>query len=169
VQINVLTPFGLPSNAPVSVEVSDADLTSTAVNVTPMPVAPSFFLFNSDKYVAATHANGSYIGPTTLFPNLSTPAAPGETIVLYGNGFGQTTPPVASGDIVSIPAMLATAPVILINNTAVTVQYAGMTATGLYQFNVTLPKDLPPGDVPVVAQFRGVNSPAGALITIGNP
>ncbi len=169
VQMNVLTPFGLPSNAPVSVEVSDADLTSTAVNVTPMPVAPSFFLFNSDKYVAATHASGSYIGPTTLFPNLSTPAAPGETIVLYGNGFGQTTPPVASGDIVSVPAMLATPPVILVNNTAVTVQYAGMTATGLYQFNVTLPKDLPAGDVPIVAQFRGVNSPAGALITIGTP
>ena len=159
VQINVLTPFTLPSSAPVSVEVSDADLTSTAVNVTPAPVAPSFFLFNSDKYVAATHANGSLIGPTTLFPNASTPATPGETVVLYGNGFGPTTPPGTAGDVVSTPAVLATQPVILINNTPATVQYAGMTATGLYQFNVTLPTGLPPGDVPVVAQIRGLSSP----------
>ena len=169
VQINVLTPASLSSNAPVTVEVSDADLTSTAVNVTLAPVAPSFFLFNSDKYVAATHANGSYIGPTTLFPNASTPAAPGETVVLYGNGFGATNPPFTPGEIISTPVTLATMPMILVNNAAATVQYAGMSATGLYQFNVTLPKGLPDGDMPVVAQFRGLNSPAGALITIGTP
>jgi hypothetical protein len=70
----------------------------------------------SDKYVAATHVNGALIGPTTLFPNASTPAAPGETVVLYGNGFGPTTPPFTPGEIVSTPATLATTPIILINN-----------------------------------------------------
>lgn len=63
------------------------------------PLAPSFFVFNGGPYVAATHVNGSLIGPTTLFANASTPAVPGETIVLHANGFGATNVPVASGSI----------------------------------------------------------------------
>lgn len=168
VQINLLTPANLPTSGTAAVEVSVSGLTSARINVTPTPVAPSFFLFNSDKYIAATHANGSLIGPTTLFPNASTPAVAGETIVLYGNGFGATNPAATAGEVLPAPAMLATMPTILFNGIAATIQYAGMTATGLYQFNVVVPTSLPEGDAAVVAQFRGMTSPAGAFITIRN-
>ncbi len=39
--------------------------------------SPSFFVLNRGPNVAATHLNGSLIGPTTLYPNASTPAKTG--------------------------------------------------------------------------------------------
>jgi hypothetical protein len=39
-------------------------------------------VFNGGPYVAAVHANGSPVGPTTLYPG-ATPAKPGEVVVLY--------------------------------------------------------------------------------------
>jgi uncharacterized protein (TIGR03437 family) len=168
IQINLLTPADLPSSGQITVQVSNNGLTSSALNVAAQAVAPSFFLFNSDKYIAATHGNYSLIGPTTLFPNSSTPAAPGETIVLYGNGFGATSPPVPGGQIVSTAATLVTTPTILFNNVPAKVVYAGLVGAGLYQFNVIVPAGLPDGDAAVVAQTGGLSSATGALITIKN-
>lgn len=168
IQINLLTPADLPSGGQITVQVSNNGLTSSALNVAAQAVAPSFFLFNSDKYIAATHGNYSLIGPTTLFPNSSTPATPGETIVLYGNGFGITSPPVPGGQIVSTAATLVTTPTILFNNVAAKVVYAGLVGAGLYQFNVVVPPGLPDGDAAVVAQTGGLSSAAGALITLKN-
>lgn len=168
IQINLLTPADLPSSGQITVQVSNNGLTSSALNVAAQAVAPSFFLFNSDKYIAATHGNYSLIGPTTLFPNSSTPATPGETIVLYGNGFDITSPPVPGGQIVSTAATLVTTPTILFNNVAAKVVYAGLVGAGLYQFNVVVPPGLPDGDAAVVAQTGGLSSAAGALITLKN-
>jgi uncharacterized protein (TIGR03437 family) len=168
IQINLLTPADLPSSGQITLQISNNGLTSSTLNIATQAVAPSFYLFNSDKYIAAVHANYSLIGPTTLFPNSSTPAAPGETIVLYGNGFGTTSPPVPGGQMVSTAATLVTTPTILFNNVAAKVVYAGLVGAGLYQFNVIVPAGLPDGDAAVVAQTLGSSSPAGALITIKN-
>jgi uncharacterized protein (TIGR03437 family) len=125
-------------------------------------------LINSDKYIAATHANNSLIGPPTLIANVTTPATPGETIVLYANGFGMTNPAVANGQIISTPVPLQSLPTVMFNNTPATVVYGGQSASGLYQLNVKVPTGLPDGDATVTAQTGGVTSPAGALITINN-
>jgi uncharacterized protein (TIGR03118 family) len=168
VQINLITPANLPASGSLEVVVSNNSLTSSTQTVTAQAVAPSLFLFNSDKYVAAQHLNYSLVGPTTLFPNSSTPAAPGETVILYGNGF--TTPMgVAPGEVVTAPVELAALPIVMVNNQNASVVYAGLIAQGLYQINVTLPSPLPDGDQPVVVQYGGATSPAGALITIKNP
>ena len=48
----------------------------------------------------ATHANGALLGPAGLFPeapSLTSPAKPGETVTLYGNGFGLVTPAIVDG------------------------------------------------------------------------
>lgn len=168
VQINILTPVDMANSGQVQIVVTNNGLASNTVNTTAQAVAPSFFLINSDKYIAATHANGSIIGPATLITNVTTPAQPGETIVLYGNGFGATTPAVTNGQIVTAPLSLATTPVVTFNNVPAKVTYAGLAASGLYQINVQIPSPLPDGDAAVVAQVGGVSSPAGALITIKN-
>jgi len=64
--------------------------TSAPFTVTEQAVSPTFFLFGATKYIAATHADNSYLGPASLStPSVSfTPARPNEVIVLYGNGFG---------------------------------------------------------------------------------
>jgi uncharacterized protein (TIGR03118 family) len=168
VQINVLTPVDMANSGPVQVVVTNNNLNSNTVSVTAQAVAPSFFLINSDKYIAATHANNSLIGPPTLIANVTTPATPGETIVLYANGFGMTNPAVANGQIISTPVPLQSLPTVMFNNTPATVVYGGQSASGLYQLNVKVPTGLPDGDATVTAQTGGVTSPAGALITIKN-
>ena len=52
---------------------------------------------NAGRYLAATHVNGSLLGPTNLYPGSTTPAKPGEIVVLYANGFGPTSTPVVNG------------------------------------------------------------------------
>ncbi|MEO8126515.1 MAG: TIGR03118 family protein [Bryobacteraceae bacterium] len=168
-QINVITPVDLANSGNVDVIVTNNGLTSNTASVAAQALAPTFFLINSDKYVAATHSdNKSIIGPPTLIANTTTPAASGETIVLYGNGFGQTTPAITNGQLVPSARPLAGTATVLVNNVAANVVFAGLVAPGLYQLNVTLPAGLPDGDLPIVARIGGVSSPAGALITIKN-
>jgi len=48
------------------------------------------------------------------------------------------------------------------------VVFAGLIATGVYQFNVVVPSGLPNGDVPVVASTGGYSSPPLVLTSIKN-
>jgi uncharacterized protein (TIGR03118 family) len=170
VQINLVTPVELPTSGTVACMVSNNTLTGASVNVSPQPIAPALFTLSTTTatYAAAQHANGTVVGPPTLVANNSTPAAPGETIVLYGTGFGVTTPAAVSGKIVSTPAPLVLTPAILFDNVPGKVVFAGLIATGVYQFNVVVPSGLPDGDVPVVASTGGYSSPGLVLTTIKN-
>jgi len=167
VQINLLTPTDLPVSGPIAVQVTDGLLTSNTVNVTAQPVAPAFFLFDAAGHVAAVHLNFSRIGTATSTV-VGTPAAPNEVIVLYGNGFGATNPPAVNGQVLAGPAQMPVNPIITFNGINGDVIFAGLTATGLYQFNVRVPAGLPDGDARVSATVGGVTSPTGALIAIKN-
>lgn len=160
-QITILTPADLAGSGQIAVVVSDNGLTSATVNVTAQLVAPGFFLADAAGHIAAIHGNGTLIAAAA-------PAAPGETIALYGNGFGVTTPAAVDGQILAAVAPLVTPPVITVGGANARVVFAGLVGTGLYQFNVTVPAGLPDGDAAVVASIGGVNSPAGASITIKN-
>jgi hypothetical protein len=50
-------------------------------------IVPALFTFDG-VHIVATHLNGSMVGPPTLYPGSSTPAAHGEQIVVYASGFG---------------------------------------------------------------------------------
>ncbi len=163
-QINVLTPPD-PITGSVSVQVTNNGVTTAAYTATAQAASPSFFMFGGGPYVAATHTSGAYIGPATLDPGLTTPAKPGETIVLYGNGFGPTGASIVSGSI-SQSGVLSPPPVIRIGGTVATVQFAGLVAPGQYQFNVETPPNLADGDQPVTASYSGQTTQTGALITI---
>ena len=162
-QINILTPPDAMSG-PVAVQVTNNGQTAAFI-AQAQSISPSFFVFNGGPYVAATHANGAYIGTTTLFPGQTTPAKPGETIVLYANGFGSTSTPVVSGSI-NQSGSLATMPAIKIGAVAASVQFAGLVAPGQYQFNVVVPSTLADGDQTVTATYGGAVTQAGTLITI---
>jgi uncharacterized protein (TIGR03118 family) len=164
VQINLLTPTDLPASGQVTVVVTNNSLTSSTVNVSPQVVAPAFFLLDTAGHIAATHANFSVIGTT----GGNTPAAPGEVIVLFGNGFGATTPAAVNGQIQSGAAPLTAAPTVTFGTANADVVFAGLTATGLYQLNVTVPSGLADGDVPVVAKIGGASTPSGAVVSIKN-
>ena len=57
----------------------------------------SFFTIGGRQYMVATFgAQALYVYPTVT-PGTFRPAAPGESIWLYGIGLGSTTPAIASG------------------------------------------------------------------------
>jgi uncharacterized protein (TIGR03118 family) len=162
VQINLLTPADLPAAGRITVQVTNGTLTSSTIDVTPQAVAPSFFLWDTASHIAATHANGAYIGTATSTPP-GTPAAPGETVVLWGNGFGATNPPAVNGQVLAGAAPMVQTPTISFNGINGNVAFAGLTLTGLYQFNVTIPSNSADGEVVVLATTAGVTAPQATL------
>ena len=165
-QINFLTPAGMPTGSTVEVLVSNGPLNSASTDVQTQAVGPSFLLLGG-KYVAALHSdNKTVVGPTTLVANNSKPAQPGETIVMFGTGFGATNPPIPDGQVVTTAAPLVATPTVSIGGAKASVVYAGLTATGVYQFNVVVPSSSADGDLPVTISIGGVTSPDGTFITV---
>jgi len=139
-------------------------------------LTPFFFFWplpspNTTKYLVAQHANPtSDIGAVGLFANNSpatTPAKPGETIVLWGTGFGPTTPTVPAGTLATQNSQLSTTPTATVGGIQAAVPFAGIPAgyCELYQVDITIPPSTPNGDQAVVLTVNGTPSFSG-LITV---
>jgi len=163
-QVNILAPPNALTGS-VPVLLTNNGTASASFSVQAKSISPSFFVFNGGPYVAATHLNGSLIGPATLYPGSSTPAAPGETIVIYANGFGSTNVPVTAGSTTQ-SGTLSPLPAITIGGQPATVTFAGLVAPGEFQFNVVTPSTLADGDQPIVATSSNQSTQSGSLITI---
>jgi uncharacterized protein (TIGR03437 family) len=140
--------------------------TSNVFTVNASGETPAFFLFGT-KYAAAEHANGAPIGPAALGGNF-TPAKPGETVQLYGTGFGPMSPFSSAGQILPAPAPLANADnvTVTIGGQPAVVTYAGVVGSGLDQLNVTVPAGLPNGDAQIVATVNGLSTQTGLAVTV---
>ena len=163
-QVNVQVPAGVPSSGSVPIVVSYGGQDSLAANLTlkstaPGLLAPASFKADGLQYIVAVHAvTGGFVNKGNI-PNLPTaPAAPGETLTLYGTGFG----PVASG--AAIAGMVAPGTAVIstpfdirIGGQTATVSYAGLAPNlvGVYQFNVVVPSSLTTGDHAVEATLGG--------------
>jgi uncharacterized protein (TIGR03437 family) len=165
-QLNVLSPDDV-TQGQVPVQVTTAGGVSNIVDAETDTLSPTLFTFSQQrgKYVAAVRADGAYLGPANLIAGLTTVAAkPGDTILLYGTGFGSTTPASPAGQVTS-PAPLANQVTLWIGGAATTTQYAGLVSPGLYQFNLVVP-DVANGDQAVVAQIGGKATQTGAFLAV---
>jgi uncharacterized protein (TIGR03437 family) len=172
-QINILTPLD-SSTGTVPVQVKTGFGTGALTTVTMQTNSLGFFAFNSDKYAAALHGSGDcvnvnngtcYLGPTSLYPGLTTPAKPGELIVLYANGFGLTDQTITPGSS-SQGGNLPTKPVVTIGGLPCQVIFAGLVAVGQFQFNVVVPAAAPDGDNALSATYNGFTSKSGVFVTV---
>jgi uncharacterized protein (TIGR03437 family) len=163
-QVNILTPPDAMQGE-VPVQVTNNGAASAAWMVLARTESPSFFVFNGGPYVAAEHADGSFLGPANLYAGLTTPAKPGETVVLYANGFGPTSAPIVSGSATQ-GGTLSPLPVIKIGGITATVQFAGLVGPGEFQFNVVVPAGLPDGDNALTATHNGFTTESGVLLTV---
>jgi len=163
-QVNVLTPPEALTGT-VTVQVTRNGLASAPFSVSAQPLSPSFFVFNGGPYAIATHADGSLASPASLYPGSTTPAKPGEPIVLYANGFGPTSTPVANGS-VSQSGTLSPLPTVTIGGVPAGVAFAGLISPGLFQLNVVIPDTALSGDNPVIATINGTPTTPAALIAV---
>jgi uncharacterized protein (TIGR03437 family) len=167
-QINVLAPNVTPGPTQVVVRTS-VGINST-FTATASQYGPAFFLWPNNQPVA-TRQDFSYAAKAGTFAGASTiPAKPGDVIILWGTGFGPTSPPAPAG--VQTPGnqtySTATLPAVTINNVAATVYGAALASgfVGLYQVAIQVPPSLADGDWPVVASIGGVSSPSGIVLSV---
>jgi len=163
-QINVLTPLD-NTVGPVPIVVTSGTTSSPPFTANMKAIAPAFLLFDAAGHAAATHADGSLLGPTSLYPGLSTAAEPNETITVYGVGFGLPATALANGSSMQ-SGSLPSNPVCQIGGSIAAVSFAGLTLPGLYQLNMTVPASANSGDNALSCSYNGSTTPAGALITV---
>jgi uncharacterized protein (TIGR03437 family) len=168
-QINAQAPDGIAGS--VQVVVNNNGATSTPANTTIDGFSPAWFTWPGN-YAVATRTDFSWAVKSGEFPGLNTtPAKPGEIIILWGTGFGPTTPGVPAGQ--NVPAdrlyALTNTPLITIGGIAVS-DYVGGALTpgnaGLYQLAFRVPQNAPDGDLPVVVQIGGVSSSSNVFLTV---
>jgi uncharacterized protein (TIGR03437 family) len=167
-QINVLAADDTVTGL-VPVQVKNAVATGDSVLALQQTAAPALFQVPGTNYAAGTHADGSYLaGPRLVAQGIpGTAARVGETIVLYGTGFGATQPPISATALVPAPLLLAHPEefFVRIGGLDATIAYAGLISPGVYQFNVVVPQ-VAAGDQLVVAELHGLLTQSGLLLTI---
>ena len=166
-QINALVPNVATGTMPVTV--TSSGLTSQAVNVQIQSAQPAFFQWGN--YAVATRQDYSLAVKAGTFPGATTVAAkPGDVIILWGTGFGPTSPAAPAG--VQVPANTtyntATAVSVTVGGKSALVYGAALASgfVGLYQVAIQIPTSLTDGDYPVIASISDVQSPATTLITV---
>jgi uncharacterized protein (TIGR03437 family) len=164
-QINVLSPLDTAAG-PVAVQVTTPAGKSTPVTPTEESISPGFLVIDTAGHVAARHLDYSLLGDASLsIPGYPfTPARPGETVLLYATGFGQTDPPVDNQ--LSTTGVLSTMPEVTVAGLPAFVMYAGVSGPGLYQFNVALPLAAPAGDLTLSATYQGSRTQTGVVIAV---
>lgn len=175
-QINFLVPADIQPGATAKIQVTNNGLPGATVSVPVNTIAPAFFTIGTNAasgnaYIAATHADNSVLAPPGLIKNVTTTGAkPGETIVLYGTGFGATTPALPNGQVIATPLLLPVTPTIVIDGFPAVVKFAGLTSPGVYQFNVVVPDGVATGgDVLAVALLANGETQPNAFLNIAAP
>lgn len=172
-QINLQVPE-TAARGQVNVVVATKDGTATAT-VTIADAAPAFSLFDA-KYPAGviltTDGSGSqgggtydFSGPAGRFAFPTRAVKAGETILLFGVGFGPTDPQVPAGQAYSGAAATTGKVVITKGGVPAEVQFSGLVSAGLYQFNVVIPQTAS-GDQALQAIVAGAKTPNGVVLAV---
>lgn len=181
-QINVQAPDDRPNACAEVVVTTQNGIVKSGVTLNTSQ--PSFNLLDS-KYAAVViltpdgsgaYGGGTYdlAGPVGQFPYPTRPVKVGETVSLYGVGFGPTSQIVPAGLLFPGPAtQLLSYPGVTIGGVRAQVSFAGLVGAGLYQINLIMPP-LPSGDQVLSANVGGGvplgpgagNSPGGVYIPV---
>ena len=145
---------------------------SAAYNITvnatqPGMLAPANFAIGGKQYVVAQFPDRTYVLPPNSIAGVtSRQAKPGETIVIYGVGFGPVIPTIPAGQIVQVNNSLALPVQVSIGGAPATLSYFGLaqTSIGLYQFNVVVPS-IPDNDAAPLTFTLGGTSGSQTLFT----
>jgi endoglucanase len=164
-QIDVQTPDGAARGyVPVEVDTLQGK-TSSTVNISDL--SPALFTvgtLNGSQLVAAVALDGTYIADPTVVRG-SRGARPGETIEIYGTGFGPTTPPSPAGMLLN-PAPLSNAAAVTIGSTSITPEFSGIVGPGLYQLNIQIPAGLTNGDYLMQVRVAGMQTQPNVVIPV---
>jgi uncharacterized protein (TIGR03437 family) len=175
-QVNAQLPSNLSSGPqPLTVTTAQGITAAYTLNVNatqPGLLAPQSFSIGGKQYVVSLFLDGTtYVLPEGALAGVaSRPAKPGETILMFGIGFGPVTPSVNAGVVVQNQNTLVNPVQILIGGVPAQVGYQGLapSTVGLYQFNVTVPNVAAASAAPVTFSQAGVAGTQTLYIATGN-
>lgn len=165
-QINVLVPPVSGGTTQVQVINNGAGSASQLAGIA--EESPAFFTLSGNQ-VIATRTDYTYAIKNGTIPGVTTtPAAPGDVLILWGTGFGATNPATLPGFVTPSDHTYSTSdPVaVTINNVPATVYGAALAPgfAGLYQIAIQVPPSLGNGDWQLLATTQdGFSSPAVTL------
>ena len=165
-QINFLVPVCLLPGT-VNLQLVIDGLAGPQIQVQLAPSSPALFQLDSQTTVA-TSAAGALL-------TAGAPARPGDIVILYATGLGQSQPPVIYGQLPTAAAPLKQLAdfTILLDGVAAdpsAILYAGIAPgfAGLYQINFTIPAATGPNPE-IRIGFGDSMSPAGILLPVAPP
>jgi uncharacterized protein (TIGR03437 family) len=145
-QVNALLPSNLATGQQTltlsTPKGSSSPYAITIKATQPGLLAPQSFKIGGRQYVFAILPDGAYAMPAGAIPGVNTrPAHAGETVTLYGIGFGPVTPDTPAGQLAGGPSDLLLPVSVTVGGASATLDYKGLTPglTGVYQFNLTIP------------------------------
>lgn len=167
-QLNVVAPDA--GAGQVQVEVIRGGVHSNTVTAELSALSPAFFLWQGKYTVAHRHPNWDPVAPAGLFPGLATsPAKPGDIVILWGTGFGPTTPPTTPGQLPQAGAAVAAPVTVRVGGQTAEVVSAVVSAyVGVYQIAIKVPAGLPAGEQAVTAEAGGAATPQPAVLAVAN-
>ncbi len=173
-QINAQVPDVPPG--PQQVVVTSPSGTSLPYTITINPaephlLAPSSFLIAGNQYVVAIFPDEvTYAMPPGAISGVPTRRAKaGDTITLYGIGFGPVNPIMPAGQIVEQSNTLGSSLQVSIGGLPATVAYAALAPSyiGLYQLNIVVPS-VPANDLtPLTFSLGGIPGTQTLYLPIG--
>jgi uncharacterized protein (TIGR03437 family) len=163
-QVNAQIPFDVPAETELQLEVRRGSNAATPQRIVISKARPAIFTVDQSGsgqgHIYKTLSDG-----TTRLATGGDGVRAGDTIIVYANGLGETTPAVLAGTAApSEPLASAANPVSLeIGKVSATVVFAGLVPglTGVFQLNAVVPAGVPPGEaVEVLLRSAGqVSSP----------
>ncbi len=178
-QVNVQVPGGVNVGSQALIVTTAAGASPPfSVNVVatrPGLLAPTTFNIGGTQYTAAQFSNGNFVLPPGAISGITSQRAQaGNTILLYGVGFGPVTGSITAslppGQIVEQSNTLTQPFAISIGGVPATFTYDGLAPAfiGLYQFNVVVPQVAASDKVPVTFTLGGVAGTQTLYLAIGN-
>jgi len=179
-QINVQAPDD-PAVGPVGITVVNNGVASNSIFATKVAVSPGLlappstfpfsFFVNGKQYLEATlGAQNVFAGSPNLVSNFPFPfqaPKPGDSVWIYGIGFGDVDPATPAGQIAGQDTIRAPL-TISFDQTPAIVNYKGHYPlyVGLYLLIVTVP-DVPAGDHQIIVNLNGQPIPQTVYLTTG--
>lgn len=167
-QVNAMMPYDVTPEAthPLIAQVGTA--LSAPQTVLVASAHPAVFTVDQSGTGAGVIVHGS----TGALITSSSPAQPGEVVVIYCTGLGAVTPPVPAGTATPLNSLTTTVTTVTatIGGAPANVLFAGISpgSTGLYQVNAVVPTGLPKSDATSVILSVGTQASPAVTIALQN-
>ena len=161
-QIGLVAPQSLAGKSSVNVVVEYQGVQTSPISFPVTPANPAIFTLN-----ASGSGDGAIVRLDGNIISATNPAQPGEILLLYGEGYGASTPEIGDGVIIGSTLPVPVLPIkLFIDDQPVDTLYAGgapAIVNGVLQINFTVPA-LPSGSHQIQIQVGDRKSPPGVTL-----